>query len=67
MTILSEMNLLVHPLIVHNGQIIFMGESYMPEYHPENFTEFDFYGRPYINTYNVFDGYRYTSAHHCRV
>jgi hypothetical protein len=57
-----EVNLLVHPLIVHNDQVLFMGESYIPEYHPENFTEFDFYGRPYINTYNVFDGYRYTSA-----
>lgn len=57
-----EVTLLVHPVIVHNDQVIFMGESYMPEYHPENFTEFDFYGRPYINTYNVFDGYRYTSA-----
>jgi hypothetical protein len=59
---ISEVNLLVHPLIVTNDQVIFMGESYTPEYHPENFTEFDFYGRPYINTYNVFDGYRYTSA-----
>ncbi len=58
----SEVNLLVHPIVVNNDQIIFMGESYVPEYHPENFTEFDFYGRPYINTYNVFDGYRYTSA-----
>lgn len=58
----SEVNLLVHPLIVTPDQVIFMGESYTPEYHPENFTEFDFYGRPYINTYNVFDGYRYTSA-----
>jgi hypothetical protein len=57
-----EVTLLVHPVIVHNDQVIFMGESYMPEYHPENFTEFDFYGRPYINTYDVFDGYRYTSA-----
>jgi hypothetical protein len=58
----SEVNLLIHPVIVKHDQIVFMGESYMPEYHPENFTEFDFYGRPYINTYNVFDGYRYTSA-----
>jgi hypothetical protein len=58
----SEVNLLVHPVIVNHDQVIFMGESYVPEYHPENFTEFDFYGRPYINTYNVFDGYRYTSA-----
>ncbi len=58
----SEVNLLVHPAIVSHDQVIFMGESYVPEYHPENFTEFDFYGRPYINTYNVFDGYRYTNA-----
>jgi len=57
-----EVNLMVHPLIVHNNQVVFMGESYSPEYHPENFTEFDFYGRPYINTYNVFDGYRYSHA-----
>jgi hypothetical protein len=58
----TEVNLLVHPLIVSNDQIVFVAESYVPEYHSENFTEFDFYGRPYINTYNVFDGYRYTSA-----
>lgn len=58
----TEVNLLVHPLIFHNDQIIIVAESYVPEYHSENFTEFDFYGRPYINTYNVFDGYRYTSA-----
>ena len=57
-----EVNLLVHPLVVHNDQVLFIGESYNPEYHAENFTEFDFYGRPYINSYNVFDGYRYTSA-----
>ncbi len=59
---ITEVNLLVHPVMVHPDQVIFMGESYVPEYHPENFTEFDFYGRPYINTYNVFDGYRFTSA-----
>jgi hypothetical protein len=58
----QEVSLLVHPLVVHGDQVIFTGESYVPEYHPENFTEFDFYGRPYINTYNVFDGYRFTSA-----
>jgi hypothetical protein len=58
----TEVNLLVHPLTVHNDQILFLAESYQPEYHPENITEFDFYGRPYINTYNVFDGYRFTSA-----
>jgi hypothetical protein len=58
----SEVNLLVHPLKVTGDGVLFVGESYVPEYHPENFTEFDFYGRPYVNTYNVFDGYRYTSA-----
>jgi hypothetical protein len=58
----QEVSLLVHPLVIHGDQVIFTGESYVPEYHPENFTEFDFYGRPYINTYNVFDGYRFTNA-----
>ena len=58
----SELNLLIHPVTLQNDQVLFMGESYVPEYHPENFTEFDFYGRPYVNTYNVFDGYRFTSA-----
>jgi hypothetical protein len=57
-----EWDLLPHPITNHNGQFIMLGESYVPEYHSENLTEFDFYGRPYINTYNVFDGYRYTHA-----
>ena len=57
-----EWNVLLHPVTCRNGQFIVLGESYTPQYHSENFTEFDFYGRPYINTYNVFDGYRYTHA-----
>jgi hypothetical protein len=58
---LPELNILPHSLVSYQDQIIFLGESYIPEYHSENMTEFDFYGRPYINTYNVFDGYRFIS------
>jgi hypothetical protein len=57
-----ELNILPHSLIPDQDGVIFLGESYSPEYHSENLTEFDFYGRPYINTYSVFDGYRYTNA-----
>ncbi|MCX6245211.1 MAG: hypothetical protein NTU98_10960 [Bacteroidetes bacterium] len=57
-----ELNILPHPLICCQDQVIFLGESYSPEYHSENMTEFDFYGRPYVSTYNVFDGYRYNNA-----
>jgi hypothetical protein len=39
-----------------------MAESFSPQYHSENFTDYDFYGRPFTNTYNVFDGYRYKKA-----
>lgn len=57
-----EINVLTHPVICYQDQYIFIGERYIPEYHSENLTEFDFYGRPYINTYSVFDGYNYTVA-----
>lgn len=39
-----------------------MGEVVVPQYHTENYTEFDYYGRPYTNSYSVFDGYRFLNA-----
>jgi len=39
-----------------------MSESFSPQYHSENFTDYDFYGRPFTNTYSVFDGYRFSKA-----
>ena len=39
-----------------------LAESFFPQYHTENFTDFDFYGRPFTNSYTIFDGYRFRSA-----
>jgi len=58
----TDLNLLVHDIIHRDDQFILLGESYYLQYHTESFTDFDFYGRPYTNSYSVFDGFRYTSA-----
>lgn len=43
-------------------QYIIAAEIFSPQYHSENFTDFDYYGRPYTNSYSVFDGYRFANA-----
>lgn len=45
-----------------DGNFILVTEVYYNQYHVENFTDFDFYGRPFTNSYSVFDGYRFTGA-----
>jgi len=57
-----DLTLLLHQLINKNSEIILMAESFFPQYHSENFTDYDFYGRPFTNTYSVFDGYRFSKA-----
>jgi len=54
--------LLLHKVFRHNDQFILLAETFSPQYHSESFTDFDFYGRPYVNTYDVFDGYRYNNG-----
>jgi len=54
--------LLLHPLSFEKNQLLLIGEVYYPQYHTENFTDFDYYGRPYTNSFSVFDGYRYINA-----
>jgi hypothetical protein len=49
------------PLTINN-QFILQSEVYSPQFRTENFTDFDFYGRPYTNSYSVFDGFRFQSA-----
>ena len=49
----------MHEIFVKNDQCILTAEIFSPQYHTENFTDFDFYGRPYTNSYSVFDGYRF--------
>ncbi len=56
-----------YPLVFKNpvkidDQIILQAEVYSPQFRTESFTDFDFYGRPYSNSYSVFEGFRYQSA-----
>jgi hypothetical protein len=53
-------NMLIYNLIKRGDQVLLFAETFYPQYHSENYTEFDFYGRPYTNSQTVFDGYRYT-------
>jgi len=55
-----DFSLLLHDIFPWNNQYIVAAEAYTPQYHSESFTDYDFYGRPYTNTYSVFDGYRFT-------
>ena len=57
-----DFTLLLHKILSWKNDYILCGEVYSPQYHTENFTDFDFYGRPYSNAYSVFDGYRFTHA-----
>ena len=54
--------LLLHKAFRHKDQFILLAETFSPQYHAESYTDFDFYGRPYVNTYDVFDGYRYNNG-----
>jgi hypothetical protein len=54
--------LMLHKVFRHKDQFILLAESFSAQYHSESFTDFDFYGRPYVNTYQVFDGYRYNNG-----
>ena len=57
-----DYSILMHPVIAVNDQLILTTEIFAPQYHTESFTDFDFYGRPYTNSYSVFDGYRFFDA-----
>ncbi|MEI8006974.1 MAG: hypothetical protein WCI48_12270 [Bacteroidota bacterium] len=48
--------------IEKDGNFMLVTEVFYHQYHVENFTDFDFYGRPFTNSYSVFDGYRFTGA-----
>ncbi len=54
--------ILLHDIERFNEQNILAAEVFSPQYHTENFTDFDYYGRPYTNSYSVFDGYRFVNA-----
>lgn len=57
-----EFNILFHDLIIQNNQYIAVGELYYPEFRTVHYYTYDVYGRPILQTYQVFAGYRYTQA-----
>jgi len=57
-----DLTMLLHKIVRYEDIYVLLGEIYYPQYRTENYTDFDFYGRPYSNSYSIFDGYRYTNA-----
>ena len=57
-----DIQVLLHPVVRNGNQFVLLAESFYPQYHTENYTDYDFYGRPYTNSYSIFDGYRFTSG-----
>lgn len=55
-----DFSMILHEILPWNDHFIIAAEAYNPQYHTESFTDYDFYGRPFTNTYTVFDGYRFT-------
>ncbi|MFH1160437.1 MAG: hypothetical protein V1733_05760 [bacterium] len=57
-----DFSILLHDLLYWKGEYILVAETYFPQFHTESFTDYDFYGRPFTNSYSVFDGYRFTGV-----
>jgi len=57
-----DFTMLLHGIIRQQDSFLLLAEFYYPQYRTENYTDFDYYGRPYSNSYSVFDGYRFTNA-----
>ncbi|MEI6433276.1 MAG: hypothetical protein WCP32_00425 [Bacteroidota bacterium] len=57
-----DFQIIMQESLTLNNRFIVTTEVYSPQYHSETFTDFDFYGRPYTNSYSVFDGYRFSNA-----
>lgn len=57
-----NLRLITHELAENDGQIIISSEAYSPEYHTNTQMSYDFYGRAFPTSYQVFDGFRYSHA-----
>jgi len=57
-----NLRLITHELLVNNGQYIMTSEAYSPEYHTNTQMSYDYYGRAFPTSYQVFDGFRYSHA-----
>lgn len=57
-----NLRLITHELSVNKGQFIMTSEAYSPEYHTNTQMSYDYYGRAFPTSYQVFDGFRYSHA-----
>ena len=57
-----NLRLITHEVLVNNGQFIIASEAYSPEYHTNTQMSYDYYGRAFPSSYQVFDGFRYSHA-----
>lgn len=57
-----NLKIVAHEADLQNGQIIMASEAYTPEFHTVTRMSYDFYGRAYPMSYQVFDGFRYSNA-----
>jgi hypothetical protein len=57
-----NLRLLTHDVMSNNGQFIITAEAYSPEYHTNTQMSYDYYGRAFPTSYQVFDGFRYSHA-----
>jgi hypothetical protein len=57
-----NLRLLTHQIYINNGQFIIASEAYSPEYHTNTQMSYDYYGRAFPTSYQIFDGFRYSHA-----
>ena len=57
-----NLRLITHEVLIDKGQFIIIAEAYSPEYHTNTQMSYDYYGRAYPTSYQVFDGFRYSHA-----
>jgi len=57
-----NLRLITHDIQVNNGLFIITSEAYSPEYHTNTQMSYDYYGRAFPTSYQVFDGFRYSHA-----
>lgn len=57
-----NLRLITHDIQKNNGKFIITSEAYSPEYHTNTQMSYDYYGRAFPTSYQVFDGFRYSHA-----
>ncbi|MGE5425394.1 MAG: hypothetical protein ACM3N9_08510 [Syntrophothermus sp.] len=57
-----DYSVIVHPVDYVNNEMLLLADLFTPQFHMENYTNFDYYGRPSTNSYRVFDGYRFING-----